>query len=139
MRLGTPLSPTAVKVMLLGSGELGKEVAIELQRLGCEVIAVDRYPDAPAMFDDRTQDQPADAAEAIDGDANGHLDLLLAVIPKGAHGGPRARGRSSGRDPRRSTLWEFNPAHGLHTGGPWQAARAVSTHEGEARSVRVGG
>ena len=49
MRLGTPLSPTAVKVMLLGAGELGKEVAIELQRLGCEVIAVDRYPDAPGM------------------------------------------------------------------------------------------
>ncbi len=49
MKLGTPLSPTALKVMLLGSGELGKEVAIELQRLGCEVIAVDRYPDAPAM------------------------------------------------------------------------------------------
>src|SRR6516165_10036501 len=49
MRLGTPLSPSAVKVMLLGSGELGKEVTIELQRLGCEVIAVDRYPNAPAM------------------------------------------------------------------------------------------
>ena len=49
MRLGTPLTPTAVKVMLLGAGELGKEVAIELQRLGCEVIAVDRYADAPAM------------------------------------------------------------------------------------------
>ena len=49
MRLGTPLSPTAVKVMLLGAGELGKEVAIELQRLGCEVIAVDRYADAPGM------------------------------------------------------------------------------------------
>jgi len=49
MRLGTPLSSSAVKVMLLGSGELGKEVAIELQRLGCEVIAVDRYADAPAM------------------------------------------------------------------------------------------
>lgn len=49
MRLGTPLSPNAVKVMLLGSGELGKEVAIELQRLGCEVIAVDRYEGAPAM------------------------------------------------------------------------------------------
>lgn len=49
MRLGTPLSPTAVKVMLLGSGELGKEVAIELQRLGCEVIAVDRYANAPAQ------------------------------------------------------------------------------------------
>ncbi|HMO42957.1 MAG TPA: phosphoribosylglycinamide formyltransferase 2, partial [Phenylobacterium sp.] len=49
MRLGTPLAPSAVKVMLLGSGELGKEVVIELQRLGCEVIAVDRYADAPAM------------------------------------------------------------------------------------------
>jgi phosphoribosylglycinamide formyltransferase 2 len=49
MRLGTPNSPTAVRVMLLGSGELGKEVVIELQRLGCEVIAVDRYAGAPAM------------------------------------------------------------------------------------------
>ena len=49
MRLGTPNSPTAVRVMLLGSGELGKEVAIELQRLGCEVIACDRYAGAPAM------------------------------------------------------------------------------------------
>ena len=49
IRLGTPLSETAVRVMLLGSGELGKEVAIELQRLGAEVIAVDRYPNAPAM------------------------------------------------------------------------------------------
>jgi phosphoribosylglycinamide formyltransferase 2 len=44
---GTPLSPTATKVMLLGSGELGKEVIIALQRLGVEVIAVDRYPNAP--------------------------------------------------------------------------------------------
>jgi phosphoribosylglycinamide formyltransferase 2 len=49
MKLGTPLSDTATRVMLLGSGELGKEVAIELQRLGVEVIAVDRYPNAPAM------------------------------------------------------------------------------------------
>ena len=48
-RIGTPLSSTATKVMLLGSGELGKEVVIELQRLGCEVIAVDRYANAPAM------------------------------------------------------------------------------------------
>ena len=47
--LGTPLSATATRVLLLGSGELGKEVAIELQRLGCEVIAVDRYDNAPAM------------------------------------------------------------------------------------------
>ncbi len=49
VRLGTPLSDSAVRVMLLGAGELGKEVAIELQRLGAEVIAVDRYPNAPAM------------------------------------------------------------------------------------------
>ncbi|ARN23065.1 formate-dependent phosphoribosylglycinamide formyltransferase [Piscinibacter gummiphilus] len=47
--LGTPLSPTAVKVMLLGSGELGKEVLIALQRLGVETIAVDRYENAPGQ------------------------------------------------------------------------------------------
>lgn len=47
--IGTPGSSSAKRVMLLGSGELGKEVAIELQRLGCEVIAVDRYAHAPAM------------------------------------------------------------------------------------------
>ena len=47
--LGTPFSPSATRVMLLGSGELGKEVVLELQRFGCEVIAVDRYPNAPAM------------------------------------------------------------------------------------------
>ncbi len=49
VKLGTPLSPSATRVLLLGSGELGKEVAIELQRLGVEVIAADRYADAPAM------------------------------------------------------------------------------------------
>jgi len=47
--IGTPLSPTAVKVMLLGAGKLGKEVIIELQRLGVETIAVDRYADAPGQ------------------------------------------------------------------------------------------
>jgi phosphoribosylglycinamide formyltransferase 2 len=47
--LGTPLSPTATRVMLLGAGELGKEVIIALQRLGVETIAVDRYADAPGM------------------------------------------------------------------------------------------
>ena len=47
--LGTPLSPLATRVMLLGSGELGKEVVIALQRLGVEVIAVDRYADAPGQ------------------------------------------------------------------------------------------
>jgi phosphoribosylglycinamide formyltransferase 2 len=48
-RIGTPLSATATKVLMLGSGELGKEVVIELQRLGVEVIACDRYENAPAM------------------------------------------------------------------------------------------
>ncbi|BCZ78464.1 formate-dependent phosphoribosylglycinamide formyltransferase [Paraburkholderia terrae] len=46
-RIGTPLSTSATRVMLLGAGELGKEVIIALQRLGVEVIAVDRYPNAP--------------------------------------------------------------------------------------------
>jgi len=49
MRIGTPLCSSATRVMLLGSGELGKEVVIALQRLGVEVIAVDRYADAPAQ------------------------------------------------------------------------------------------
>lgn len=47
MRIGTPLSPSALRVMMLGAGELGKEVIIALQRLGVEVIAVDRYENAP--------------------------------------------------------------------------------------------
>jgi len=47
--IGTPLTSHATRIMLLGSGELGKEVVIELMRLGCEVIAVDRYANAPAM------------------------------------------------------------------------------------------
>jgi len=49
VKLGTALTSSAVKVMLLGSGELGKEVTIEMQRLGVEVVAVDRYENAPAM------------------------------------------------------------------------------------------
>jgi phosphoribosylglycinamide formyltransferase 2 len=49
IKIGTPLSPSAIKVMMLGSGELGKEVVIEFQRYGVEVIAVDRYANAPAM------------------------------------------------------------------------------------------
>ena len=49
LTIGTPLSTSATRVLFLGSGELGKEVAIELQRLGVEVIAADRYADAPAM------------------------------------------------------------------------------------------
>ncbi|GGY35051.1 phosphoribosylglycinamide formyltransferase 2 [Bacterioplanes sanyensis] len=57
--LGTPFSATATRVFLCGAGELGREVAIELKRLGCEVIAVDRYANAPAM-------QVADRSHVID-------------------------------------------------------------------------
>lgn len=59
VRIGTPLSPGALRVMLLGGGELGKEVVIELQRLGVETIVVDRYANAPAQ-------QVAHCAHVID-------------------------------------------------------------------------
>src|SRR6266496_671077 len=49
IKIGTPLTSGAIKVMMLGAGELGKEVVIEFQRYGVEVIAVDRYAHAPAM------------------------------------------------------------------------------------------
>ena len=49
MTIGTPLTPIATRALLLGSGELGKEIAIELQRYGVEVIACDKYANAPAM------------------------------------------------------------------------------------------
>jgi phosphoribosylglycinamide formyltransferase 2 len=75
MRIGTPLSPTATKVMLLGSGELGKEVVIELQRLGVETIAVDRYANAPAM-------QVAHRAHVVDmTDARAVRDVVLKERP----------------------------------------------------------
>ena len=68
---GTPLSPNATKVMLLGSGELGKEVIIALQRLGVEVIAVDRYPDAPGH-------QVAHRAHVINMADGAALEALIA-------------------------------------------------------------
>ena len=49
VKIGTPYSPTATKVVLCGSGELGKEFVIELQRYGVEVVALDKYENAPAM------------------------------------------------------------------------------------------
>jgi phosphoribosylglycinamide formyltransferase 2 len=70
MRLGTPLSPTATKVMLLGAGELGKEVIIALQRLGVEVVAVDRYPNAPGH-------QVAHRAHVIDMSDGASLRALI--------------------------------------------------------------
>ncbi len=68
--LGTPLSKNSFRLMLLGSGELGKEVAIEAQRLGVEVIAVDRYPNAPAM-------QVAHRSYVIDMLDPQHLDQVI--------------------------------------------------------------
>jgi len=70
MRLGTPLSPSATRVMLLGAGELGKEVIIALQRLGVEVIAVDRYADAPGH-------QVAHRAHVIDMNDGAALRALI--------------------------------------------------------------
>lgn len=70
--IGTPGSSTATRVMLLGSGELGKEVVIELQRLGVEVIAVDRYASAPAM----QVAHRAHVVDMLDGDA------LAAIIER---------------------------------------------------------
>ena len=57
--IGTPFSPSATRILFCGGGELGKEVVIELQRLGVEVIVVDRYDHAPAM-------QVADRCHVID-------------------------------------------------------------------------
>ncbi|MFM9886214.1 MAG: NAD-dependent epimerase/dehydratase family protein, partial [Burkholderiales bacterium] len=75
MRIGTPLSTSAVKVMMLGAGELGKEVVIELQRLGVEVIAVDRYANAPGH-------QVAHRAHVIDmTDAKAIRELVLKERP----------------------------------------------------------
>lgn len=72
MRIGTPLSPNATRVMLLGSGELGKEVIIALQRLGVEVIAVDRYENAPGH-------QVAHRAHVIDMTDDRALRQLIAL------------------------------------------------------------
>ena len=71
-RLGTPLSPSATRVMLLGSGELGKEVIIALQRLGVETIAVDRYDNAPGQ-------QVAHRSHVIDMTDGAALEALIAA------------------------------------------------------------
>lgn len=103
--IGTPLSPSATRVMLLGSGELGREVALELIRYGCEVIAVDRYANAPAM----QVAQRHHVINMLDGDAlralieqeRPHLvvpeieaiatDTLVAMEQEGLHVVPTAK------------------------------------------------
>ena len=82
MHIGTPLSNTATRVMLLGAGELGKEVIIALQRIGVEVVAVDRYDDAPGH-------QVAHRAHAIDMTDGNVLERLVStekptmIVPEG--------------------------------------------------------
>jgi len=76
LSIGTPLSPSATRVMLLGAGELGKEVIIALQRLGVEVIAVDRYADAPGH-------QVAHRAHVVDlTDATALMQLIERERPR---------------------------------------------------------
>lgn len=97
MRIGTPLSSSATRVMLLGAGELGKEVIIALQRLGVEVVAVDRYPNAPghqvAHHCRVINMADADALRALVAEAKPHLivpeieaiatDALLDIEARG--------------------------------------------------------
>lgn len=71
--IGTPFTNSARKILLLGSGELGKEVVIELQRLGCEVIACDRYANAPAM-------QVADHYHVLDMTDSVALNKLITEV-----------------------------------------------------------
>ena len=94
--LGTPLSPSATRVMLLGSGELGKEVLIALQRLGVETIAVDRYENAPGQ-------QVAHHARTITMSDPAQLKALieaekpqLAGAEQHHAGGGRGKGRAEG-------------------------------------------
>src|SRR5207237_10505717 len=106
MSIGTPLSPSATRVMLLGSGELGKEIIIALQRLGVETIAVDRYANAPghqvahrahvvAMTDAHAlrrvieQEHPRIVVPELDAIA---VDALLAVEHAGVEVIPNAPG-----------------------------------------------
>ena len=72
MTIGTPFSSNSTKLMLLGAGELGKEVAIEATRLGLEVVAVDRYKNAPAMH-------VAQRSHVIDMLDYGQLEKLIRI------------------------------------------------------------
>ena len=104
MHIGTPLSPTATRVMLLGSGELGKEVIIALQRLGVETIAVDRYANAPGH-------QVAHRAHVIAmTDARRAARLIEQERPRHRRAGDRGdRDRRAGRDRARRALASVIP------------------------------
>jgi len=117
--LGTPLSNSARRVLLLGSGELGKEVAIELQRLGVEVIAADRYDNAPAMqvaHRSHTLNM-LDPAALRDLVAHEKPDLVVPEI-EAIH---------------TQTLVELESAHGLRVVPTARAARLTMDREGIRR------
>ncbi len=111
--LGTALRPGATRVMLLGSGELGKEVALECQRLGVEVIAVDRYADAPAMHVAHRSHVinmlDGDALAAVIAQEKPHFvvpeieaiatEKLLELEQQGQHVVPTARAEPRGHSP----------------------------------------
>ena len=120
---GTPNTDGAVRLVLLGSGELGREVAIEAKRLGCEVVAVDRYAGAPAM-------QVADRSAVIDMTDAGALRELLQA----------ERARPHGRllvvpeiEAIATAVLEELEADGLHVVPTARAARLTMDREGIRR------
>ena len=122
---GPPLTDTAVRIVLLGSGELGREVAIEALRLGCEVLAVDRYAGAPAM-------QVAQRHAVIDMTDAAALRALLE-----AERARPARSCSSCPSSRRSRRTELLALEqeGLHVVPTARAARLTMDREGIRRLV----
>ena len=126
MKLGTPLSPAALRVMLLGAGELGKEVIIALQRLGVEVIAVDRYPNAPGH-------QVAHRAHVVSMTDAAALRVVVA-LGLGAGGrdgeqqGCEEGGPHAGKSPRRSwRQWGSNRAMVTRFSMPSSSSSVVGT------------
>jgi len=117
--LGTPLSPTATRVMLLGSGELGKEVLIALQRLGVETIAVDRYENAPGQ-------QVAHHARTIQMSDPAQLKALIEA-ERPAIVVPEIEAIATG------TLEELERAGGLRVIPTARAARLTMDREGIRR------
>ena len=112
-KFGTPLKRSAIKLMMLGSGELGKEVVIEAMRFGIEVIACDRYADAPAMlvansayvFDMRDGGALRHVVETVKPDfivpeieAIATDTLVEPMIPPARHGGPEGAAATAPRN-----------------------------------------
>ena len=123
-RIGTPLSPSATKVLFLGAGELGKEVAIELQRFGIEVIALDRYEHAPAMqVAHLAQEVTLDCNDSVFDVVAGGLTEMGQLLTDYHHAASRLEHSQSDADIRR--LAELQ--HQLEAAGGWQLEQRVET------------